>query len=372
MIRLTIPEFDNEEIEAVKEVLNSGWLTQGEKVKRFEELVADYVGTRYAIAVNSGTSALYLSLLSLGIGVGDEVITSDFTFIATANVIELAGAKPVFVDINLDTYNLGVPQIEAKITERTKAIMPVHLFGQVADMKPILELASKYSLKIVEDAAPALGATHELNDEVKQAGSFGDLGCFSFHPRKVITTGEGGMIVTNNDELAFRLLKLRNHGMDCQKGETDFVLAGFNNRMTEMQAAIGIAQMRKLGEIISRRQQLAQTYNELLSGIPWIKVPHRLPNANHTYQSYVVTVKGDTDRDSLISRLSKSGIETTIGTYAIHETEYYRKKYSFQVNDFPNARVAFEQSLALPLYPRMSKDDVTFVGDNLKRAKEDA
>lgn len=365
MIRLTIPEFANEEIEGVKEVLNSGWLIQGEKVKRFEELVAHYVGTRHAIAVNSGTSALYLSLLSLGLAEGDEVITSDFTFTATANVIELVGAKPVFVDINLDTYNLDVTQIEAKITERTKAIMPVHLCGQVADMKAILRSAEKHNLKIVEDAAPALGATYKMNGEMRKAGSFGDLGCFSFHPRKVITTGEGGMITTNNDGLADSLRKLRNHGMERQGSKTDFVLAGFNNRMTEIQAAIGIAQMRKLDPIISRRQQLAQLYNEFLSEIPWIKLPKVLNGANHIYQAYVVLLDDKVDRNGLINRLSKIGIETGIGTYAMHETEYYKRKYGFKTSDFPNTRVAFEQSLAVPLYPRMNKNDVRFVAQKL-------
>lgn len=372
MIRLTIPEIDDDEIQAVKEVLDSGWLIQGEKVKRFEQLVADYVGTRHAVAVNSGTSALHLSLLSLGLAKGDEVITSDFTFPATANVIELVGAKPVFVDINLDTYNLDAAQLEAKITQRTKVITPVHLFGQAADMKPILELARKHNLKIVEDAAPALGATCKVNGEAGQAGSFGDLGCFSFHPRKVITTGEGGMITTNDDELAATLRKLRNHGMEPQETGTDFVLAGFNNRMTEMPAAIGIVQMRKLDQTIYRRQRLAQLYNELLSGIPWLKTPQMLDGANHIYQTYAVLLDDKIDRNSLISRLNKAGIETTIGTYAIHQTRYYKNKYGFDINDFPNARIAFELGLVLPLYPRMTEGDVRYVVNSLKEAERNA
>jgi len=369
MIRLVIPEIDDEEIKVVKEVLDSGWLVQGERVKQFEELVAAYVGTRYAVAVNSGTSALHLSLLSLGITNGDEVITSDFTFPATANVIELVGARPVFVDIDPDTYNLDVNQIEGKISERTKAIMPVHLFGQVTDIKPILELARKYNLKIIEDAAPALGATCEVDGKTRQAGSFGDLGCFSFHPRKVITTGEGGIIATDNLELDSILRSLRNHGIERNIEVTDFVLAGLNNRMTEMQAAIGIIQMRKLDRMISRRQLLARLYDELLSGIPWLKTPQTLGGANHTYQAYVILLDNRIDRNNLMSRLSEARIETTIGTYAMHQTRYYSNKYSFEADDFPSARIAFEQSLALPLYPRMSEGDVRLVVNSLKKAK---
>lgn len=365
-MRLIVPEIDKDEIQAVTEVLLSGWLIQGEKVETFEELIADYVGTREAIVVNSGTSALYLSLLSLGLKESDEVITSDFTFPATANAIELAGAKPVFVDIDPDTYNLDTRQIETKITPRTKVIMPVHLFGQAANMKPILELARKYNLKIVEDAAPALGAQYELNDKIRKAGSFGNLGCFSFHPRKVITTCEGGAVTTDNDELAGRLRRLRNHGIELQEAKADFVAAGFNNRMTEIQAAIGIVQMRKLDRIISRRQQLAHLYNKLLSAIPWVKTPQVLNHANHIYQTYLILLQDKIDRDRLIAKLHTKGIETTIGTYAIHQTEYYKNKYGFGINDFPNARTAFEHSLALPLYPRMRENDVRYVVGNLK------
>jgi len=372
MIRLTIPEIDSDEIQAVKEVLNSGWLIQGKKVRQFEELVAGYTGTKHAVAVNSGTSALYLSLLSLDLAEGDEVITSDFSFQATANIIELAGTRPVLVDIDLNTYNLDVNEIAAKITSRTRAIIPVHLFGQAANMQPVIELAKKYNLKIIEDAAPALGATCELNGKTKQAGSFGELGCFSFHPRKVITTGEGGMITTDDDKLVEKLRKLRNHGQEQQGAKIDFVLAGFNNRMTEMQAAIGIVQMQKLDQIISRRQQLAQLYNELLSEVPWLKTPQTLSGANHTYQAYVILLDDSINRDWFIKRLNESGVETAIGTYAMHQTAYYRQKYGFGVDDFPKAKIAFEQCLALPLYSRMSEDEARIVVSHLKKAGEDA
>lgn len=365
LIRLTIPEFDSDEFDAVKEVLHSGWLIQGDNVSKFERIVAEYVGTRNAVAVNSGTSALHLSLLSLGISSGDEVITSDFTFPATANVIELVGAKPVFVDIDLDTYNIDATQIETRITERTKAIMPVHLFGQATDMKPIMELAQRYNLKIIEDAAPALGATYNMDGKVKQAGSFSDLGCFSFHPRKVITTGEGGMITTDDDGLALKLRKLRNQGMESRENKVIFTLPGLNNRMTEMQAAIGIVQMNKLGRMISRRQHLANLYDELLRNVAWLKLPKILGDRNHIYQAYVIMLGKGIDRNNVISRLNELRVETTIGSYSIHQTEYYKIKYAFSSDEFPNARHAFEQSLALPLYPGLSDDDVRYVAKKL-------
>ena len=367
IIRLAVPEINSDEIEAATKVLSSGWLIQGEVVRKFEELVAGYVGAKYAIAVNSGTSALHLSLLSLGVTKEDEIITSDFTFPATANVIELVGAKPVLVDINLDTYNIEVTQIEARITKQTKAILPVHLFGQVANMKQIIEIAQRHNLKIIEDAAPALGSTYKLDGKVRKAGVSGDLGCFSFHPRKVITTGEGGMITTNDDELASKLRKLRNHGMENREGITDFVLPGYNYRMTEMQAAIGIAQMRKLDSIIARRQQLARLYNSLLKDIPWLKTPKVLNGVRHTYQAYVVLVDSRIDRCRLMHQLAEQGIETAIGTYSLHQSAYYRSKYGFSIDDFPNARIAYEQSLALPLYPKMHEGDIQYVAQKLKQ-----
>ncbi|HOV21575.1 MAG TPA: DegT/DnrJ/EryC1/StrS family aminotransferase, partial [bacterium] len=196
-------------------------------------------------------------------------------------------------------------------------------------------------------------------------GSFGDLGCFSFHPRKVITTGEGGIITTNNDELDDKLRKLRNHGMEYYENKNDFVSVGFNSRMTEMQAAIGIVQMYKIDEIISKRQKLAQLYTELLSKVSWIKTPQTINGANHIYQSYVILLKTGINRDRLIDKLRELGIETNIGTYAIHQTKYYRNKYGFNANDFPNARIAFEQSMALPLYPKMTEDDLIHISQKL-------
>lgn len=362
MIKLLIPEIDNREIRAIKRVLSSGWLIQGKEVKKFEKLIAKFIGTKYAVAVNSCTSALHLSLLALGIGRGDEVITSDFTFPATANVIELTGAKSIFVDINLNTLNIDTSQIEKKITSKTKAIIPVHLFGQSADMDPIIKLARKHKLKIIEDAACALGATYRG----KKCGNFGNLGCFSFHPRKAITTGDGGMIVTNNVKLAKKLRLLRNHGMVRSKQKIDFILPGFNNRMTEMQAAMGIIQMNKLNKTIQQRQKMAKIYDKLLSNAKGIKIPRKTKNTNHIYQTYAILLDNKINRDGLIKKLKRQGVETNIATYAMHRTHYYKKKYSLLPRNFPNSEIAFKKALALPIYSKLTETDVRFIAKKIK------
>lgn len=358
MIRLVVPELGDEETRAVREVMDSGYLVQGKKVAEFEALVAGYVGSKYGVAVNSGTSALHLSLLALGIGQGDEVITSDFTFPATANAIELTGAKAVLVDIDLNTYNIDVGQIERKLSDRTKAIVPVHIFGLMADMEPILDLAHRYDLRVIEDAACALGATCVIKGETRYAGSLGDLGCFSFHPRKNITTGEGGMVVTDNSELAQEIRELRNHGMVSRHGKADFASAGYNNRMTEMQAAIGLVQMGKLNAIIHKKAELARVYDSELRHIQSLSIPQGPARFKHVYQTYAVLLPSDLDRDRLISELREEGIEANIGTYALHALEFYRSTYGLQDAQFANARTAFDKCLALPLYPSLGCEQI--------------
>lgn len=362
MIKLAAPEIDNKEIQQIKMVLDSGWLIQGKRVKEFEKKIARFVGTKYAIAVNSGTSALYLSLLALEISKGDKVITSNFTFPATANTIELTGAKTTLVDIKLDTFNINTSEIKSKITSKTKAIIPVHLFGQSTDMTPIIKLAKQYGLKIIEDAACALGATYKK----RMCGNFGDLGCFSFHPRKAITTGEGGMIVTNKLGLAKKLRLLRNHGMASNKDKTDFILPGLNNRMTEMQAAMGVVQIKKLNKIIQQRQKIAKIYDKLLCNIGEITIPKKTKDTNHTYQSYIVLLKKNINRNKLIQRLKKQEIETGIPTYALHKTAYFRKKYNFSNNEFPNSKTAFEQGLSLPMHSKLTAQEVEFIIKKIK------
>ncbi len=357
MIRLVVPEIGEDEILAVGEVLSSGYLVQGVHVEAFERLVADYVGVRHAVAVSSGTAALHLALLALDIRAGDEVIIPDFTFPATANVIVLAGATPVLVDVEPTTFNLDVTQLRQAITSHTRAIMPVHLFGLSADMDPILTIAEEFGIPVIEDAACALGASYYG----RPCGSMGRIGCFSFHPRKVITTGEGGMAVTNDDELADRIRLLRNHGMVRQVGGMQFTQAGFNYRMTDFQGAMGRVQIQRLEDIVTRRSILAEAYGAALSRIPSIVLPATPAGLRHVWQSYVILIGDNISRDRIIDVLRERGIEATIGTYAVSAQPAYA-----QINKMaPNSLRAFAHSLCLPLHSRLSLTDIEEVADCL-------
>jgi dTDP-4-amino-4,6-dideoxygalactose transaminase len=360
MIRLTIPSIEEDDLQAVREALMSGYLVQGRRVAAFEETVAAYVSTRYAVAVSNCTAALHLALLALGVGPGDLVIVTAYSFVATANVIELCGAQPVFVDIQPDTFNLDPARLEealhrlmadADTARRVKAILPVHTFGQMADMPAILELAGRYDLPVVEDAACALGAT--LHG--RQAGIWGVMGCFSFHPRKAITTGEGGIITTDDPDLARRLRALRNHGQDLDTPSPDFILPGFNYRMTEFQAALGITQMGKLDRIIAARRSLAARYDALLADTP-LQPPVVAVGAQHVYQSYVALLPESAapQRADLVRELKEQGVETTIGTWHLPLTTYFRCRYGYQRSSFPVADSVFDRSLTLPLFESMT------------------
>ncbi len=374
MIRLIIPAIEKEDLEAVREVLASGYLVQGPRVAAFEQAVADYVGTKYAVAVSNGTAALHLALLALDTRPGDLVIVAAYSFIATANVIELCGAQPVFVDIQPDTFNLDPNCLEeilkrlrasSETGRRVKAILPVHTFGQMADMTAILELANQYELPVIEDAACALGAT----SHGRQAGTWGTMGCFSFHPRKAITTGEGGMVVTDDAALARRLRALRNHGQDPDAKSSDFIMPGFNYRMTEFQAVLGTTQMTKLDRIIAARRRVAAHYDELLRGTP-LQVPAVAPGSQPVYQSYVVLLpeRAATRRAEMITRLKEQGIETTIGTWHMPMTTYFRSRYGYEVGDFPATDRVFARSLTLPLYEGLSEQEQKQVVQRLQEA----
>jgi dTDP-4-amino-4,6-dideoxygalactose transaminase len=362
MIRLTIPSIEDDDLKSVSEVLASGYLVQGPRVEAFEQILCDYVGSKYAVAVSNGTAALHLSLLSLGVGPGDLVVVTAYSYVATANVIELCGAEPVFVDILPDTFNIDPKQLETTLfrlmeseetQSRVKAILPVHTFGQVAEMPVIMELAERYDLPVVEDAACALGAT--LGG--RQAGTWGELGCFSFHPRKAITTGEGGAIVTDDPTMARKLRALRNHGQDPGATEPDFILPGFNYRLTELQAALGASQMKKLDRIIAARIQLAANYQNFLSGTS-LQLPVVGPGRQHIYQSYVTLLPDDhvDHRRTMIQDLKTEGIEITIGTWHMPLVSYYRNRYGHQPGDFPNTDEVFSRSMTLPLFETMTLD----------------
>jgi dTDP-4-amino-4,6-dideoxygalactose transaminase len=356
MIRLSIPSIEEDDIQSVSEVLKTGFLVQGPQVANFEKLVAELVGTTYAVAVTNCTAALQMALLALDVRPGDLVVVTSYSWISTANVIELCGAQPIFTDIDPHTFNM-CPDSLAEVLERlfankdtarrVKAVLPVHTFGQMADMPRILDLAGRYNLPVVEDAACALGAS--LHG--KQAGSWGVMGCFSFHPRKAITTGEGGVITTNDDQLAWRLRALRNHGMDPDSSVPSFLMPGFNNRMTEFQAALGITQMHKLERIVRARREAAQRYNRLLQATN-LTPPAVFPESFHVYQSYVTLLPREAapKRSQLIQHLKEKGIETTIGTWHMPLSDYFAKRYGYRVGDFPVTDDVFSRSLTLPLY----------------------
>ncbi len=291
MIRLSKPDIRDEDIARAVAVLRSGMLVQGENVLAFERKLAAFADLPHAVAVSSGTAALHLALKALDIGPGDTVIAPAFTFPATANVIELCGAQPVFVDVDPATFNLDLNSLEAtlerlmanrEMARRVKAVLPVHTFGQMLDMEQLNAMCRRWNLPVVEDAACAIGATFRG----RPAGAWGTMGCFSFHPRKAVTTGEGGIVTSDDDALANRVRALRNHGLDPTAPIQDFIMPGYNYRMTEFQAALGLTQMTKLSRIIPARRVAALRYDALLASGP-LQSPRVLPGANHVYQSYV-------------------------------------------------------------------------------------
>lgn len=357
MITLAKPSIPEKAIKDVVAVLRSGNLVQGKFVEKFEDTLKDYLDVNHAILVSSGTAALHLALMVLGIKAGDEVIVPAFTFPATVNVVEAVGAKPVLVDINLDDFCLNAEKIEGLINEKTRAIIPVHEFGQAADITTITTLAEKYGVSVIEDAACALGTEYQG----RKAGTFGRLGCFSFHPRKAITTGEGGAIVTNDDKLAKEIKALRNHGMSSIDGKIDFILAGLNYRITDFQAALGLAQLNQIGNIIENRISLAKLYDRELQSVEMITTPAMFNNRKMIYQTYHVLVHEAADRDLIINKLGAEGIQTNFGAQAIHCMKFYREKYSFLKHDYPNATYAYEHGLALPMGDHVKMEQITYI-----------
>ena len=366
------------EIESVLEPLRNGWLVQGPKVKEFEDKWSSFTGAKHSIAVTSCTSGLHLSLAALGIQPGDEVIVPAFTWIATANVVEHLGAKVVFCDIDLNTFNIDITQLEKKITPKTKAIIPVHLFGLSADMDPILSLAKQHHLRIIEDSACGFGTRYKGS----HVGTFGDTGSFSFHPRKAITTGEGGMITTNSDEIAKKLRRLRDHGAaisDLQRhlGARPYLLAdhldaGYNQRMTDLQAALGSAQMDRATDIVRERQRLAKIYDDAFESLSWLKTPTKESQYEHGYQSYPCLFEPEAlnldsnawvheQRNQWMDKLQQMGISTRPATHAVHMLSFYREKYDLQPQDYPNALIANDCSISLPLFHGMTEEEQQFV-----------
>jgi perosamine synthetase len=363
MIRLTIPSIDEDDRRAVDEVLESGFLVQGKKVAAFEQKVAEYLGVEHAVAVSNGTAALHISLLALDVRPGDLVLTTAYSFLATANVIELCGAQPVFVDILPDTFNMDMSCLAdilkrlmsiEETRKRVKAILPVHAFGLMADMRTIQEIADEYQIPVIEDAACALGSSLFG----KLAGTWGKVGCFSFHPRKAITTGEGGLISTDDANIAKRLRALRNHGIDPDSQGVEFIMAGFNYRITDFQAALGLSQMNKLDRILAARIERAGIYDQLLVNTPY-QLPAAPPDSKHIYQSYVCLVPQEmaARRLELIEWVKERGVETTIGTWHMPLSTYFRNRYKYALGDFPVTDDVFQRSLTLPLHEYLDQKE---------------
>lgn len=365
-------------IQSLIGTLRSGWLVQGPKVREFEEKWSSFTGAKNSIAVTSCTTALYLSLAALGFGPGDEAIVPAFTWVATANVVEHLGGKVVFCDIDLDTFNIDSKKIEPLITPRTKAILPVHLFGLSADMPSINSIAHKHGLWVVEDAACGFGC--RLNGQ--HVGTFGNTGCFSFHPRKAITTGEGGMITTQDDALADKLRRLRDHGAamtDLQRhlGSRPYLLAdhpeaGYNYRMTDLQASLGSSQMDRAAQIIAERKALALKYDEAFAELLWLETPQTHVGLEHAYQSYPCLFQPEPltpesiprinkARNDWMDHLQKANISTRPATHAVHMLTFYREKYSLKPLDFPNAYMANDCSISLPLFHGMTYEEQDYV-----------
>jgi perosamine synthetase len=376
-IQIATPSLGKEEWEALREPIESGWLTQGPKVAAFESAFAQRHQVKHAIAVTSATTGLHLALAALEIGPGDEVIVPAFTWVATANVVIYCGATPVFVDVDRITFNIDLKSLARCVTPRTKAIIPVHLFGLCADIDAVRS-AIRPDIKIVEDAACAAGAA--LGD--RPAGSLGDLGVFSFHPRKSITTGEGGMITTNDDHLAEQVKRLRNHGASVSEEERhrgprpyllpEFEMLGFNYRMTDLQGAIGLVQLTKLDRFIDERAKMAAEYRKDLADLQWLRMPGEPSKGRHAWQACVTYVDPTTapmPRNQIMETLQQQGIATRPGTHAVHMLKYYRQRFGLRPEDYPGARDCDQHTMAIPLHNKLSSDDYLYVVSALRQLR---
>lgn len=347
-ISVTEPSFDEKEVEYVSECVLSGWVSSGGPfVERFEKMMADYCGAQYAVSCSSGTAALHLILLAYGIGAGDEVIVPSLTFIATANAVTYTGAKPVFVDSDPETWNIDPYKIKGSITPRTKAILPVHLYGHPADMDPILDVAKEHDLLVIEDAAEAHGAEYMG----RKVGTIGDAGIFSFFGNKIITTGEGGMIVTNNERISERCRFLRDHGMSKERRYWHTSL-GYNYRLTNLQAALGVAQLEKIQSIIYKKKNVSKNYEKCLKNIPGITLPPNMEWAKNVFWLYTILIDDKVcgiSVEEIIARCDDKGIETRPVFPPIHEQPIYSTGQSLPVAERISAT-----GISLPSSPDIS------------------
>ena len=371
------PSIGEEEEQAVVAALRSGWVSQGPKVAEFERRFAEYVDARNAVAVTSCTTALHLALIAAGVKQGDEVICPSLSFIATANAIAYVGATPVFADVDLTTYNIDPACIEKAITARTRAILLVHQVGLPAALGEIEDIASRRGLTVVEDAACAIGAKYR-GDRIGRPHAA--IACFSFHPRKILTTGEGGMITTADDALAARMRRMRQHGMsvsDMARHGSSRVVAesydevGYNYRLTDMQAALGMVQLRRLDEMLARRRRLAHRYTERLAAVPWLLPPQEPVGLRHNYQSYMMRLTSDApvSRDELMQSLLDRGVSTRRGIMAIHREAPYRGDWEKLL---PVTNMVTDSTIILPLHHEMTEDDHDYVVECIEKIGAEA
>ncbi len=367
-IPLSSPFIEKDDIKAVVDVLKTRWLSLGPKLTEFEEKFAKHIGTKYAVAVNSGTSALHIAVKALGIGPGDEVIVTSFSFVASANCVLFEGATPVFIDIESETFNIDPKKIEKKITSKTKAIIPVDVFGRPSDKEAILKIAKKHNLKVIEDSAEALGASYKG----KKVGTFGDCAIFAFYPNKQITTGEGGVLVTNRKDIYELCKSYRNQGRGTDEKWHDHVRLGYNYRLSDINCALGISQLQKIDKILKMRANVAAEYAKRLSKIKGIKVPFdSTKDLKVSWFVYVIQIDASkgVDRDKFMEELKKRGVACSDYFNPIHLMEFYKEKYGFKPGDLPVCEQVAKLTIALPFYTGMSEDDIQYVCDKVEEVQ---
>jgi perosamine synthetase len=374
-IPFSLPLIEEEEKKDVLDALDSGWITTGPRVKQFEKRFAEYINCKNAIALNSGTAALHLALEAVGLKKGDEVIIPTMTFTATGEVVTYFKAKPVLVDCNEDTLLIDVDKIEKKINKKTKAIIPVHYGGQACDMDEILHLARKYNLKIIEDAAHSLPTKYKS----KMVGTFGDITCFSFYATKTITTGEGGMACTENDEFADRMKIMSLHGIskDAWKRYTtegswyyEVIEGGYKYNMSDIAAALGTAQLKKCEKFNRKREQIANTYTKAFKEIPEINTPFVKEYGTHAWHLYVIQLNLamlKINRAQLIEKMKENGVGCSVHFIPLHLHPYYKKTFGYEHEKFPVATHVYERIVSLPIYPKMTNQDVDYIIENVKK-----
>ena len=380
-IPLSKPDITDSEKKAVSGVLNTSNLSLGEKYLEFEKLMAQFTGVKYAVAVNSGTSGLHLIVKALGIGKGDEVITTPFSFISSANCILFEGAQPVFVDIKSDTFNIDVSKIEEKITKKTRAILAVDIFSQPADWEALQKIAKKHKLFLIEDSAEALGSEYSpphqnsrgisgSGGKGKKCGSFGDAAIFAFYPNKQITTGEGGMILTNNKKIADLCQSMANQGRKLKNGKwLEHIRLGYNYRLDEMSCALGIVQIKRIEKILQKRENVAQLYNKKLKNIKELTIPHISKNGKLSWFVYVVKLAENfagKKRDKIIEEMAKRGIQCSNYFQTIHLQPFYKNEFGYKKGDYPVAENISRRTLALPFFNNLTEKEAEFVVKNLK------